>query len=202
MTLLESKFSDVIYLLGLMWVVYAVDLLLPINLTQFGIGPREVSGLPGIVMAPLIHAGLGHILANSLPFLVLGCILQMHGRAVFWQATIIIVLASGLCVWLFSGAGRVVGVSGVIFGYWAFLMAYACFVFSASSVAVFWRSCKSLLLGIIVLIFYGTMLFSFFDMRTHISWSGHFFGAVAGVLAAFILAGSAKAEALKYSTQQ
>lgn len=195
MTFSESKFTDVIYLLASMWGLFAVDLLLPINLTQFGIGPRELGGLPGILMAPFIHAGLWHILANSFPFLVLGCILQLHGRAVFWWATLIIVLVSGLCVWLFSSAGRVVGVSGVIFGYWAFLMAYAWFVFSASSLAVLWHSFKSAFLAIVVLLLYGTMLFSFFDMRAHISWSGHFFGALAGVLAAFLLAKFAREEA-------
>lgn len=199
MTFSESKFTDVIYLLAFMWGLYGVDVLLPISLIQFGIGPREVGGLPGILMAPFIHAGLGHILANSFPFLVLGCILQMHGRVVFWWATLIIVLASGFCVWLFSSAGRVVGVSGVIFGYWAFLIAYAWFVFSASSLAVLWRSFKSALLAIVVLLLYGTMLFSFFDIRVHISWSAHFFGALAGIVAAFLLAKFARVEANTYS---
>ena len=169
--------TDAIALTALMWCIYLLDLILPGHFASLGIAPRSFSGLFGIFTAPLIHGGLWHIVANTLPFVVLGSMVQIYGRQTFWSVTLIVVVVSGLCVWLFSSAGRVVGASGLVFGYWGFLIAYAYFT----------RSVKAVLLALVVVVLYGTLIFGLMDLRAHISWSAHFFGLGAGVLAAALL---------------
>src|SRR5258708_7368855 len=104
-------------LLGLMWAVETLDLLPFVHLDRFGIWPRSVAGLWGILWAPFLHAGFGHLLANSVPFVVLGGLVLLGGRRLFWSVTLFVVIAGGLGVWLFGGRfTNHIGASGLIFG--------------------------------------------------------------------------------------
>ena len=104
----------------------------------------------GILTSPLLHGGLLHILSNSLPLLVLSTLLRWHGSFVFWVVTIVIMILGGLGTWLVSSA-PVVGASGMIFGYWAFLIIYGFLC----------RSFRSLFISLLVLVFYGWYVFIF-----------------------------------------
>ena len=111
-------------LTGTMWALEILDLLPFAHLDRFGIQPRSLSGLLGIVCAPFLHAGFGHLLANTLPFLVLGGIVLLGGSRIFWGVTLLVTLMGGLAVWLFAPKfTNHIGASGVIFGYLGFLMA-------------------------------------------------------------------------------
>lgn len=169
-------------LLGLIWCFFIANLLLPIELRNFGIRPRDLMGLVGIVFSPLLHSGWQHILANSLPLLVLASLLRLQGKKPFWQVTIFIVLLGGVLVWSLSGAGVVVGASGLIFGYWAFLLTHGFMT----------QSLKSILIAIVVLFLYGTLFFSLFSFAPHVSWIAHAAGALAGCLAAVYLKPSSR----------
>lgn len=165
-----------IALVAVFWLVFAIDIVF-LESRNFGILPRQIYGLLGIVTAPFFHANLLHIMSNSLPFLVLGTLVRSYGASTFWQVFFISMVVGGIGTWLFSSPGSVIGASGIVFGFWSFLLAYG----------IKRRSPQSIVIAIVVAIFYGAMVFSFFSFKSYISWSGHFFGAVGGVVAAWIM---------------
>ena len=170
------RFPDVIYLLGILWVVHAVQWLIPGNLHPFGILPRTLSGLLHIPLAPFIHGSLLHLIANSLPLLGLGFLIQLKQRALFWELTAITILLAGLGTWLLGNSAYHIGASGLVLGLWAFLLADA----------FFQRSIKALLIAAVTLIFYGSLVLTVFDLRPGISWAGHISGIISGVVIAWL----------------
>ena len=165
-------------LLGLMWAVEILDLLPFIHLDRFGIRPRSVAGLAGIVCAPFLHAGFAHLAANSFPFVILGGIVLLGGRRVFWSVTLFVTLTGGLGVWLFAGRfTNHIGASGLIFGYLGFLLARGFFE----------KSLPWMLAALATLLAYGGLLFGVLPIHAGVSWQGHLFGFLAGVGAARLL---------------
>ena len=107
----------VLLLLALMWAIEIVDALLPVALDQFGIQGRTASGLVGVALAPLLHGGFGHLMANTVPFLVLGLLVAWRSRDFFWAVLTVVVVLSGLGVWLLTSPATVtIGASSVVFG--------------------------------------------------------------------------------------
>ncbi|RCK69201.1 rhomboid family intramembrane serine protease [Desertihabitans brevis] len=161
----------------LMWLSELVDTLLGGFLDQFGIQPRETEGLIGVLAAPLLHAGLGHLVANTTAFVVLGVLTALiTGR--FWAATVGITVVAGLAVWLVGGEGTVhLGASLLVYGYAAFLFAWGIFVRRALAIAV----------SLFVALAYGGIVWGVLPTGSGISWEGHLFGALAGVLLAYLL---------------
>lgn len=165
-------------LLGVMWAVEILDLLPFIHLDRHGIQPRTVRGLLGILYAPLLHDGFSHLIANSLPFVLLGGTVLLGGSRVFWRVTLFVVLVGGLGVWLFGGRfTNHIGASGLIFGYLGFLLARGYFE----------KSLPWMFAACIVLIVYGGLLFGVLPIHAGVSWQGHLFGFLAGVGAARLL---------------
>jgi membrane associated rhomboid family serine protease len=149
------------------------------NLDQYGIVARNVSHLYGILTAPFLHAGFGHLISNTIPFVFMGLIIALKGAVRLLAVTAIVIVLGGLGTWLISPDGSLtVGASGVVFGYATYLMARG----------VFDRSVLELLVGAVVGVIWGGALLSSLVPHYHISWQGHAAGAVAGVLAAWLLA--------------
>lgn len=160
-----------------MWVVELVDLLPGTELDRWGIRPRQLGGLVGIATAPFLHAGFGHLIGNTVPFVVLGCIIAASGTQRFIQVTVIAGVVAGLGTWLVAPAGTDhIGASGLVFGYLGYLVARG----------VFARHVGQIALGLVVLFFYGSILWGLFP-RPGISWQGHGFGLAGGVLAAWVI---------------
>jgi membrane associated rhomboid family serine protease len=172
----KVKFPDVIYLLGIIWAVHVAQWLVPGNLHQYGILPRTVTGLLHIPLAPFIHGSLFHIIANSLPLLGLGFLIQLKQRALFWEVTAIIVVLAGFGTWLIGSDASHIGASGLVLGLWAFIL----------TDAFFRRSIRSIVIAVITLFLYGGLLFVVFDLRPGISWAGHMSGIVAGIAIAWL----------------
>jgi membrane associated rhomboid family serine protease len=169
----------VLALLGAMWLLEVVDVALNHRLDQYGIEPRDPDGLVGIVSAPFLHAGFGHLIANSIPFVVLGIIIALQGVARVLGVTAIVMLVSGLGTWLVAPENSIhIGASGVVFGYATYLL----------SRGVFNRSLAEIAIGVGVAAVWGTALLGGLLPQDGISWQGHFFGAVGGVLAAWVFA--------------
>ena len=167
----------VLVLVGLMWASEILDLLLPLSLDQFGIRPRQLDHLQGIVLSPFLHLGFGHLLTNTVSLLVLGSMLALSTRHL-WMVTGGVVLIGGLGVWLLGGPNTVhIGASGVVYGYAAFLAVYG---FIA-------RRFGQALLGILVIVIYGSMIWGVLPLREGVSWLSHLFGAAAGVALALWL---------------
>jgi membrane associated rhomboid family serine protease len=117
------------------WLVEVVDMLLQgVVLDQWGIRPRQVDGLWGVVFAPFLHAGFGHVATNTLPFLVLGWFVLLQGIRPFLSSPVTVMLISGLGTWLIAPANTVhIGASGLIFGYFGFLLLRGYFARKASA---------------------------------------------------------------------
>jgi membrane associated rhomboid family serine protease len=166
-------------LVGALWAIELVDLVTPRStLDWYGIHPRTLLGLRNILLAPLLHAGFGHLLANTLPLIILGALIIVRSRQDFISVTLMSVLVSGLGVWLFGGGNTVhIGASGVVFGYLGYLLARAWFE----------RSAAALLLGLAALVLYGGALGGVLPRADGVSWLAHLFGLAGGAGAAWLL---------------
>jgi membrane associated rhomboid family serine protease len=164
--------------LAIMWALQIVNTLPFMHLEQYGIQPRTMRGLFGILLAPLLHGGFPHLIANTVPFVLLGAIVLLGGRAMFWGVTIIVVLFGGFGVWLLAPAYTVhIGASGLIFGYLGFLLTRGYVE----------RSVRWILAAIAILVGYGGMLWGMLPLQIGISWQSHLFGFIAGIFAAWLL---------------
>ncbi|MGK3994899.1 rhomboid family intramembrane serine protease [Sorangium sp. So ce1024] len=170
---------------ALLWAIEILDFLLfRGSLDALGIRPRTASGLVGIALAPLLHGGFAHLAANTIPFLALGWLIMLRKTSDLVLVTLLSTLVGGLGVWLIGAPSSVhVGASGVIFGYFGFLLLRGWFERSAASIA----------LSVVVGLFYGGMIWGVLPTRMGISWEGHLFGFLGGVLAARLLAGRLRA---------
>lgn len=170
-------FAVVATVAAVMWLVEIIDLLPGTDLDRWGIRPRELRGLTGLVTAPFLHDGIGHLLSNTIPFLVLGSLIAASGLARYLEVTVIVAVVAGLGTWLLGPSHTVhLGASALVFGYLAYLLARA----------VFEHRIVYLLGGAVVLFLYGSVLWGLLP-RPGISWQGHVFGAVGGVIAAAVL---------------
>ncbi|MGW1682810.1 rhomboid family intramembrane serine protease [Saccharopolyspora sp. NPDC002376] len=153
------------------------------NLESYGIQPRSVGGLDGILWAPLLHAGWDHLWANTLPFLVLGWLVLAGGLGQFLAVTATIWIIGGLGTWLFGATPGVhIGMSGVIFGWMVFLLVRG----------FFQRSIAQILVAVVLFFYWGGMLWGVLPGQPGISWEGHLFGAIAGFLAAWLVGRSTR----------
>src|SRR5215210_3463385 len=108
---------------ALMWIIEVIDAVSGLGLDQYGIEPHDANGLGGIVAAPLLHAGLGPVAANTAPFLVLGFLIALGGLVRVLAVTAIVALVGGLGTWLLAPASSLhIGASGLVFGYAGFLL--------------------------------------------------------------------------------
>jgi membrane associated rhomboid family serine protease len=169
----------VLCLVLVMWVVEVADTLLDHRLDRYGIEPRDVDGLDGVLFAPFLHVGFGHLIANTLPFAAMGAVIALEGPLRLLAVTAIAALVGGLGTWLVAAEGTIhVGASGVVFGYATYLIARG----------VFNRRLGEIGIGVVLVVLWGGALMAGLEPREGISWQGHLFGAVGGVVAAAILA--------------
>ncbi len=168
----------VLAMAALMWVVEIVDQVANGRLDANGIEPRELDGLDGIVWAPFLHGGFDHLIGNTIPFLLLGFAIAVGGIVRVALVTLIVALVGGLGTWLIATANTVhLGASGIVCGYASYLVARG----------LYSRSIAQIALGLVVLAVWGTTLLQGLVPEDGISWQGHLFGAIGGVLAARFL---------------
>jgi membrane associated rhomboid family serine protease len=165
--------------LGLLWGLELVDsIALGGFLDQFGIHPRTLQGLWGILLAPLLHGGLGHLAANSVPLLVLGWFVMLRNTRDFFTVGAITTVVGGLGIWLIGGAHTVhLGASIIIFGFLGYLLLRGYFD------RKLWSIAGSVVVGLL----YGGMVLGVLPGQAGISWEGHLFGFVGGTLSAYLL---------------
>ncbi len=162
------------------WVVEAIDVIvLGRALDAFGIRPLDPWGLVGIPLSPLLHNGFGHLGANTVPFAVLGGLVLFGPHGDFLRASLTIILIGGLGVWVVGdlfGPGNTVhiGASGLIFGYFGFLLARGFYA----------RTFKAALIAVGVAVIYGGLVFGVLPGQDGVSWQAHLCGFLAGILAA------------------
>jgi len=175
---IQQELKGVIAFVGALWAVFVLEFILPFDLTSLGLVPRTLTGLVGIPAMPFLHANLQHIVSNTIPLFIL-LILLAGSKPNSWAVVVEVVLLGGVLLWLFGRPENHIGASGLIFGLIAFLIVSGLrerrFVPLIISVVVIFLYGGSLLLGVVP------------RLGSHISWDGHFFGAVAGGTIAYLL---------------
>lgn len=166
-------------MIALMWGLEVIDVAAGNRLDNYGIHPRDTAGLAEIVSAPFLHVGFGHLLSNTVPFAAMGAAIALGGLARVALVTLIVGLVSGLGVWLIAPSNEVhLGASGLVFGYAAYLVGRG----------ILSRRLAELAVGVAVVAVWGIGLLQGLLPQEQISWQAHLFGAIGGILAAFLLA--------------
>src|SRR6185436_17572818 len=177
---LSERLLTLAIVIGTMWLVGAFNLFaLDGRLLAYGIQPRTEEGLLGSALAPLLHGSVNHLLTNSAGLLVFGGLVILRSPSHFWRVTLVGAIASGMGTWLFGRPAIHVGASGVIFAYFGYLL----------FTGLFERRVGSLLLSILVFLVWGPTIYGILPVTRDISWEGHRFGFIGGMLTAWVLAG-------------
>lgn len=177
---LKGGLGVIVIALAAMWAVELVDsLALGDRLEGNGIRPRSLDGIDGILWSPFLHGGIAHLLGNTIPFAVLSALALTGGVRRYLQASAIIIVIGGFLVWVVAIGSNEnhIGASGWVFGLFGFLLA----------VAWFEKRPISIIVALVALFFYGSTILFGFVPRPGLSWEGHLFGFIAGVLAGRVL---------------
>ncbi len=161
-----------------MWVIEVINAAIGHRLNYFGIHPRQIEGLPGIFFWGFLHGNFNHLIMNTTPLLVMGYFVALRGLWIFVRCSLFILVLGGLGVWCFGREAIHIGASGLVFGYFGFLVA----------VAYYERSLKTFFIACAMLLLYGGILFGVLPRGGFVSWEGHLFGLIAGITSARFLA--------------
>ena len=161
----------------IIWLVEMINLTVEHTLCDYGIFPRTKFGLLGIVLSPFLHYGFEHVMMNTLPFIILAGFVILHNPGQFLKVSIFIIIIGGLGVWLFGRTAYHVGASGLIFGYFGFII----------SRSWYQRSILTVIIAVIAILLYGGMLIGIVPLFSYVSWEAHLFGFLAGLFAARVL---------------
>lgn len=186
MTASESKIKPlqiVFGLFALLTLLELINLLTGRVLSQFAIYPRTIFGLSGIIVSPFIHGSIWHYVSNLVPVCLFSFLVLQYGRSRFIAVSLFIILLTGGLVWLLGRSSFHLGASGLIYGYFGFLL-LAGFLSKRP---------KLILISLLVGFFYGGMIFGVLPIRSFISWESHLFGLISGLIAAKLWAKSSTA---------
>lgn len=173
----DRLYAVIVYIgcfVAAMWVVFLLEGELGRSFYEWGIAPRSLAGLRGIICAPFLHGSLEHLIGNSIPFLILGSLIALQGSTVCFRALMTIIIVGGLLVWLLGKPTYHIGASGVVFGFLGYLLSYGWYV----------RRLLPLLVSLAVLLLYGGALIGILPSDPRVAWYSHLFGLLAGMMAA------------------
>jgi membrane associated rhomboid family serine protease len=156
------------------WMVEITELVMGMNFVRLGVYPLHIKGLPGILLSPFIHSGFSHLISNSIPFFILFFALIYFYRRISYRIFIQLYLLAGLAVWLAGRPAWHIGASGVVY-------ALASFHFVSGIIR---NDVRLLTLSVVVVFLYGGMVWGILPIDPEISWEGHLWGAVSGVVLA------------------
>jgi membrane associated rhomboid family serine protease len=162
---------------ALLWVIELLSLALDLGPEDFGVRPRQLAGLPGILFAPLVHGGFAHLLANSLPLLILGTAMLYLYPSAALKVLPAVYLGPGVAVWLFARGGVHVGASGLVYG----LVSY---IFVAGLIR---RDRRAIAASLLVSFMYGALVWGVLPIESGVSWETHLAAALIGVALAIAL---------------
>jgi len=173
--MLQSKYVFPIAIISICWIVQLLNMTSGYWFTHnFGTIPRDLSGLWGILFSPFLHGGLAHIISNTFGFLILSFVMLniTKEKYDYLELTLIMSVLTGILVWLLAGSGIHIGISGVIFSYFGFIIASSLYSFKL----------KNILISMPVFLFYGTMIIGILPLRVGVSWESHLFGLIVGFM--------------------
>ncbi len=173
-TLLSSVLFPLLFTM-VMWGVFAIEYFDDRNFASWGIYPRDITGLRGILFAPFIHGGIDHLLNNTYPVLFLGTAIFYFYRKVAFQIVVYSILFTGFWVWVGARPSFHIGASGVIYAWGSFLF------FSG----MLNKNTRMMGLSLLIVFLYGSMVWGVLPLVEHISWESHLFGAISGAILAW-----------------
>ena len=162
------------------WIVFLCDTFFHLDLYLFGVNPRTLSGLKGILFSPFIHGDFGHIINNSLPILILSSMIFYFYKSIAWPSILWIYVISG--IWLWIGGRNSDVIPNYHFGASALIYGFASFLFFSG---VFRKHKQLMMVSAFVVFMYGSITHGIFPFDTRVSWEGHLFGALSGILVAY-----------------
>ncbi len=165
-----------------MLAVHTVNIFFHGALLNFGIYPRDVYSLPFIYTSVFIHGSWAHLINNLFGLVIFSSLCMIRGGKYFVSSSLFIITITGIAVWFFGRPATHIGASGWIFGLWSLSIALAWFQ----------RSFGNIVIAILVIIFYGGMIFGVLPRDSAVSYEAHLFGALSGVLYAWITAKKTK----------
>ncbi|TQV70963.1 rhomboid family intramembrane serine protease [Aliikangiella marina] len=169
-----KDYQYLLFFVAIIWLIEFINIYLGHSLNQYGLVPRNFDRLYGVVTMHFLHSGMTHLIANTLPLLVLGFLVSATHKGLPVTGTIAII--TGCLVWAAARNGQHVGASGLVMGYFGFLV----------SSAFFEGSFKNILLMLLTVFLYGGLIFTLIDFRQYISFEGHIFGFISGIASAKI----------------
>ncbi len=184
---LRDSLSVPLKFVALLWVIQIFQWISPFELGYLGIFPRTLSGAKGILLSPLLHSGLEHLLSNTPPLLVLWAMIRFFYPRIANPVFLMIYLLTGLAVWAFARPVYHIGASGVIYGLVAF-------VFWSG---IFRRNIRAIALALVVAFYYGSMFIGILPIKPGVSWESHLLGGLAGILVAFLYKNTTEGEEKK-----
>lgn len=167
-------------LVFMLWLVYWIDLRFATHFRDYGLNPKTVAGLRGVITMPLLHGSISHLFNNSVPMFVLSLALIYFYRRLFWPVLLAGWLGSGLLTWFIATSGNHIGASGLVYYLVAFLI----------TAGVLSRYYRLVAISFAVLFVYGSFIWGVLPTQERISWEGHLSGMILGIVAAFLVRGS------------
>jgi len=172
----KSRASVMAGLVALLWAIEVINFLVGHGLNQYGLLPGTTRGIWGIFLSPFLHGSFSHLILNTVPLIVLGWLVIIRGVGTFLLVSLTIIALGGLGVWEFGRQAYHVGASGLIFGYFGYLVARGYFE----------KSPGAILVSVVVVLAYGGLVWGIFPNQPGVSWEGHGFGLLAGAVAAWL----------------
>lgn len=173
----KQHINLILAIMAAIWVFNAINWATGSTLNILGTIPRSRRGILGIIFSCIPHANFNHLFFNSIPLFILSLLIISYNQQMFFHASIVIILLEGISVWLFGRRGNHIGASGLVAGYFGFMLIFA---YKTATIV-------SLILGLVMLYYFGGILLSFFPSEDKTSWEAHLFGFLAGISSYFII---------------
>jgi membrane associated rhomboid family serine protease len=168
--LFKDNAETAAYILAVFWLAYIANVLVGKRLNILGIWPRHLIGLPGIFISPFLHGNLSHLFFNSIPLFLLSMFMLASTGAAFWPISLMIIFGGGLLTWLLGRNAIHIGASGLVMGYWGFLLVLAFYHPSVANIVV----------AVIMMYYLGGLALNLLPAGETVSVEGHIFGCLAG----------------------
>jgi membrane associated rhomboid family serine protease len=172
---MSKKFKLLLWLCLLLIGVQAINMLLGYGLNRYGIWPRDTGHLTGILVAPFLHGSIFHLANNLVGLCIFSSLCFVHSLRRFLLSSLMIIVLTGLFVWVFGRSALHIGASGWVFGLWSLCVASA----------VFERKLVNILVALVVIVFYGSLIYGILPRDASVSFESHLGGAIAGILCAW-----------------
>lgn len=156
------------------WIVEIIEQTTGLSFVKLGVYPLHLKGLPGIIFAPFIHSDFSHLISNSIPFFILLAMLVYYYRRISYRIFFMMYILAGLCVWLAGREAWHIGASGVVY-------ALAAFHFVSGVIR---NDTRLLTFSVVVVFLYGGLIWGIFPINPDVSWEGHLWGAISGIVLA------------------